>query len=155
MKKRIIKEEPKYITQNPTLPKAIICDLDGTLAFMNGRNPFDAGRCEHDVLNEPVGNLLRNYKMLGYQILLVSGREEQFKPQTLMFLEKHAIAFDVLLMRKIKDYRKDAIIKTEIYEEYIKNKFFIEFVLDDRNQVVDMWRKELGLPCFQVFYGDF
>lgn len=155
MKKRIIKEEPKYITQNPTLPKAIICDLDGTLAFMNGRNPFDAGRCEHDVLNEPVGNLLRNYKTLGYQILLVSGREEQFKPQTLLFLEKHAIAFDMLLMRKTKDYRKDASIKTDIYEEHIKDKFFIEFVLDDRNQVVDMWRKELGLPCFQVFYGDF
>jgi len=27
--------------------------------------------------------------------------------------------------------------------------------LDDRNQVVDMWRRELALPCFQVNYGDF
>lgn len=155
MKKRIIKDEPKYTLQNPDLPKAIICDLDGTLALMNGRNPFDAERCEHDTLNEPVGNLLRNYKKLGYQILLVSGREEQFKPQTLLFLEKHAIAFDALIMRKTKDFRKDAIIKTEIYNEQIKDNYFIEFVLDDRNQVVDMWRKELGLPCFQVFYGDF
>ncbi|MCO6175318.1 hypothetical protein NHF50_09715 [Flavobacterium sp. NRK F10] len=155
MKKRIVKDEPIYTNQNRTLPKAIICDLDGTLALMNGRNPFDAGRCEHDVLNEPVGNLLRNYKKLGYQILLVSGREEQFKPQTLLFLEKHAIAFDQLLMRKSKDYRKDAIIKTEVYKQYIQDNYFIEFVLDDRNQVVDMWRKELGLPCFQVFYGDF
>ncbi|MCU0350376.1 MAG: hypothetical protein MUF43_06030 [Flavobacterium sp.] len=155
MKKRIIKDEPKYNQQNPDLPKAIICDLDGTLALMNGRNPFDAARCDHDLLNEPVGNLLRNYKKLGYQIILVSGREELFKPQTLLFLEKHAIVFDALIMRKSKDYRKDAVVKTEIYNEQIKDNYFIEFVLDDRNQVVDMWRKELGLPCFQVFYGDF
>ena len=155
MKKRIIKDEPKYTLQNIDLPKAIICDLDGTLAFMNGRNPFDAARCEYDILNEPVGNLLRNYKKLGYKILLVSGREVQFKQQTIAFLEKYSIDFDELIMRKTKDYRKDAIIKTEIYNEQIKDKYYIEFVLDDRNQVVDMWRKELGLPCFQVFYGDF
>lgn len=155
MKKRIVKDEPIYTNQNRTLPKAIICDLDGTLALMNGRNPFDAGRCEQDVLNEPVGKLLQNYKKLGYQILLVSGREEQFKPQTVLFLEKHVIVFDQLLMRKSKDYRKYAVIKKEIYEQYIQDNYFIEFVLDDRNQVVDMWRKELGLPCFQVFYGDF
>ncbi len=155
MKKRMLKEEPSYIFQNNKLPKALICDLDGTLALMNGRNPFDASKCEHDVLNEPVANLLKNYKRIGHHILLVSGREEQFKTQTLLFLEKNTIAFDLLLMRQSKDYRKDAIIKTELYNKYIKNKFFIEFVLDDRNQVVDMWRKELGLPCFQVFYGDF
>lgn len=28
-------------------------------------------------------------------------------------------------------------------------------VIDDRNQVVDMWRKDLGLCCLQVDYGDF
>jgi hypothetical protein len=72
-----------------------------------------------------------------------------------LFFENYTIAFDMLIMRKTKDFRKDAIIKTEIFNEQIKDNYFIEFVLDDRNQVVDMWRKELGLPCFQVFYGDF
>jgi putative SOS response-associated peptidase YedK len=37
----------------------------------------------------------------------------------------------------------------------IRDNFNVEFVLDDRNSVVDMWRKELNLPTFQVNYGDF
>ncbi len=145
----------EYAQQNTELPKAIICDLDGTLALMNGRNPFDASKCDEDLLNEPVANVLKNYKKLGYQVLLVSGREEKFKAPTLRFLENHGIEFDDLIMRKTSDSRKDAIIKTEIYHAFIKDKYFIEFVLDDRNQVVDTWRNDLKLPCFQVYYGDF
>jgi predicted kinase len=145
----------EYAIQNSALPKAIICDLDGTLCLMNGRNPFDASTCEQDLLNEPVANVLRNYKKLGYAILLVSGREDKYKEPTLRFLEKHAIDYDDLIMRKTSDNRKDSIIKTEIYNDFIKEKFFVEFVLDDRNQVVDTWRKDLKLPCFQVYYGDF
>ncbi|KQW98807.1 hypothetical protein [Flavobacterium sp. Root420] len=154
-KNRIIKDEPAYCEQNIDLPKAIICDFDGTLALMNGRNPFDASKCDNDLLNHPVANLLKNYKTLGYKILLVSGRENVYKEATLRFLEKHEITFDELLMRRAKDYRKDSIIKTEIYNDFIKRKYFIEFVLDDRNQVVDTWRKDLKLPCFQVYYGNF
>jgi predicted kinase len=151
----IKKTDLEYTTQNPVLPKAIICDLDGTLALMNGRNPFDASRCDEDLLNNPVANVLINYKNLGYKIILLSGREDKFEAPTLRFLENHKIEFDVLLMRKTADSRKDSIIKKEIFDAEIRDKFFIEFVLDDRNQVVDMWRNELKLPCFQVYYGDF
>lgn len=155
MHEQFFKDSPEYAIQNPELLKAIICDLDGTLALMNGRNPFDASKCDQDELNEPVANVLRNYKKLGYEILLVSGREDRYKEPTLRFLEKHTIEFDDLIMRKSKDNRKDSIVKTEIYNDFIKDKYFVEFVLDDRNQVVDTWRKDLKLPCFQVYYGDF
>ncbi|MGM5631892.1 AAA family ATPase [Apibacter raozihei] len=154
---------PKILTQpanadkvqDMNLPKALICDLDGTLALMKGRNPFDAGKSNEDELNLPVGNVLKNYFKLGYKILLVSGREEKHREPTLEFLEKYEIPYDNLWMRKSDDYRKDSIVKTEIYKEYIENQYYIEFILDDRNQVVDMWRKELKLSCFQVNYGDF
>jgi hypothetical protein len=149
------KDTPIYCMQNANFPKAIICDLDGTLALMNGRNPFDASRCDADTLNEPVANLLKNYHQLGYKILLVSGREDRFLAPTLRFLERHNIPFDALHLRKARDQRKDSLIKIEIYTNHIKENYFVEFVLDDRNQVVDMWRKELKLPCFQVYYGDF
>ena len=155
MRANFTKDTPDYLIQDKSLPKAIICDLDGTLALMNGRNPFDATTCDQDLLNEPVANVLKNYKTLGYKILLVSGREEQYKEPTLRFLETHGILFDDLIMRKSKDSRKDSIIKTEIFKQFIKDKYFIEFVLDDRNQVVDTWRMDLKLPCFQVYYGDF
>lgn len=147
--------EVHYMEQDPTLPKAIICDLDGTLCLMNGRNPFDASKCDEDLVNQPVYTVVKNYQQLGYKIILLSGRVDTYKPQTLAWLEKHAVDYDMLVMRKAKDQRKDSIVKKEFFDNEIRGKFFIEFVLDDRNQVVDMWRKELGLACLQVNYGDF
>jgi len=143
------------MTQDSSLPKAIICDLDGTLALMNHRNPFDASTCDMDELNAPVANTLKVFAKEGYRILLVSGREDRFCELTTRFLEKYDIPFDQLWMRPSKDYRKDSVIKKEIYETEIRNKYFVEFVLDDRDQVVELWRKELKLPCFQVNYGSF
>jgi len=141
--------------QDENLPKAIICDLDGTLALIHGRNPYDATHCDEDKLNEPVASVLRNFHAAGYQILLVSGRNYHCRLPTADFLEKHAIPYHHLWMRPNKDLRKDAIVKREIFDTKIAGKYFIKFVLDDRDQVVAMWRKELKLPCFQVNYGNF
>jgi hypothetical protein len=58
-------------------------------------------------------------------------------------------------MRVDQDFRKDAIIKKELFMNNVHNKFFVEFILDDRKQVVDMWRNDLGLTVFQVAEGDF
>jgi predicted kinase len=153
--KRIKRKDLEYAEQDAQLPKALICDLDGTLALMNGRNPFDAANCDKDLLNEPVANVLRNYKDLGFSIILLSGREEKHREPTLRFLEQHKIGYDQLLMRETGDSRKDSIIKREIFDAEIGGKYQIEFILDDRNQVVDMWRNDLKLPCFQVYYGNF
>ncbi|PSK94331.1 putative kinase [Taibaiella chishuiensis] len=144
-----------YNEQDASLPKAILCDLDGTLALLNGRDPYNASGCDADLLNTPVANVLRNYKQFGYQVILVSGREDTYKEPTLRFLEQHAIVYDQLLMRAAGDGRKDAIIKRELFDREIAGKYYIEFILDDRNQVVQMWRDDLKLPCFQVYYGDF
>ena len=56
-------------------------------------------------------------------------------------------------MRQNKDYRKDSIIKKERYDT-IKDTHDVLWVIDDRQQVVDMWR-DLGLTVFQVAPGDF
>jgi hypothetical protein len=52
------------------------------------------------------------------------------------------------------DMRNDSIVKEEIYEEHIKPRFNVRFVLDDRDRVVKMWR-ENGLKVLQVAEGDF
>lgn len=152
--KKIDQKIPQNQTQNKDLPKAIICDLDGTLAKLNGRNPYDASRCENDLLNEGVASIVKSYYKAGYQLLLVSGRESRFREQTENWLKLHNIEYNQLIMRQTSDVRKDSIIKREIYDNHIKDNYYIEFILDDRNQVVDMWR-DLGLTCLQVDYGDF
>ncbi|MBM0652323.1 AAA family ATPase [Capnocytophaga genosp. AHN8471] len=144
-----------YATQDKNLPKAVICDLDGTLSLLNGRDPYNAATCDNDLLNEPVAAALKMAKQQGYQVILLSGREDKFREPTVRFLDKHQIGYDLLLMRTSNDFRKDNIIKRELFEGEIQGKYFVEFLLDDRNQVVDMWRKDLYLPCFQVNYGDF
>ena len=148
-----IKKEIVQLVQDPKLPHAIICDLDGTLALLNGRNPYDASTCEQDKINTPIFEILLKFKDK-YTIIFCSGREDKYMTQTFNFLQKCNNSFKYLLMRKTGDMRKDAIIKREIFDNNIRNKYYIEFILDDRNQVVDMWR-DLGLTCLQVAPGDF
>ena len=57
-------------------------------------------------------------------------------------------------MRKQHDNRADWIVKKELFVDEISNIYDVKFVLDDRQQVVDMWRS-LGLTCFQVAEGNF
>jgi len=141
--------------QDATLPRALICDLDGTLAIIGNRDVYDASKAEEDLLNQPVANILKVFAENGYIILLVSGRDERFREATVNFLTKYGIPYNQLYMRTAKDMRKDAVVKREIYDAFIANRYYIDFILDDRNQMVDMWRKQLKLPCFQVNYGDF
>jgi predicted kinase len=146
---------PHYKAQNAELPKAIICDLDGTLAVIKDRNPFDALACELDLLNEPIADLVKMYRQNNCKVVLMSGRDEAAKQPTLNWLAKHNIEFDEIYMRTVGDTRKDSIVKKELFETHVANRYFIQMVLDDRDQVVDLWRLELGLPCVQVNYGDF
>lgn len=141
--------------QDDRLPKAIICDLDGTLSILAGRSPYATSGCINDKLNIPVANILKTYFKKGYKIILFSGRNGEQYVETLKWLEMHDIPFDKFRIRNIGDTRADKIIKREMYDESVKDKFYVEFVLDDRDQVVDLWRKDLGLPCLQVNYGNF
>lgn len=145
---------------------AIICDLDGTLCLFEKqdktaahyRNPYDASTCGNDLVNQAVLKVLYSYSgydiALGREVIFVSGREDKYRMQTTEWLNKHGIFNYSLFMRKSGDFRKDSVIKQEIYETYIKPNFDIDFVLDDRDQVVKMWREQ-GLVCFQVAEGNF
>lgn len=59
-----------------------------------------------------------------------------------------------LFMRRTGDTRKDNIIKREIFNEHIRGKYNVLFVLDDRSRVVREWRA-MGLTVFQVAEGNF
>jgi len=139
-------------------PRVVICDLDGTLSLFEKedksskyyRNPYDASTCDNDMLNEAVKIVLDNFS----NVILLSGREEKYRAQTERFLDKHQVSRLKLLMRPTDDFRKDSVVKEELYNTYVKDKYYVLFVLDDRDQVVKMWRS-LGLTCFQVAEGNF
>ena len=132
---------------------AIIVDLDGTLALFGDRNPFDRDFGIDDV-NDPVRRILERFKATNAYIIITSGRKSAYREVTITWLEQNHVPYDSLIMRGDGDDRKDSIIKREFYDEFIKGQYNVLFVLDDRSQVVDMWRR-LGLTCLQVEYGDF
>lgn len=138
------------------LPTAVLCDLDGTLALIHNRSPYDASNCDvKDLPNVPVIETVMAHHRGGKYIIFCSGREDKYRPETERFIQMHCKGLPYLLfMRKTDDFRKDAIIKEEIYQNEIEGKFNVLMVLDDRNQVVEFWRSK-GLPCFQVAPGDF
>jgi hypothetical protein len=57
-------------------------------------------------------------------------------------------------MRPENDMRKDSVVKSELFWEHVAPNYNVQFVLDDRDQVVDFWRS-IGLVCWQVAPGDF
>ena len=155
-------EKVEHLVQDKKLPRAIIVDLDGTLCIHNGRSPFEYDKCDTDLVNKPVRKILSSimYKWnvggIKTNIIFLSGREDSCKEKTIKWLKEKAgidIGFQ-LYMRKTGDFRKDTVIKKEIFDHEIRDKYYIDYILDDRNQVVSMWRK-MGLTCFQVADGDF
>ena len=141
------------IVYNPNLPDAVIVDMDGTLALMNGRSPYDVSCCDLDLPNYPVLETVQKLQD-SKTIIIMSGRTDDGKEKTESWLRKYEVKYQHIYMRATGDMRKDSIIKQELYERFIRDKFNISFILDDRQQVVDMWRG-LGLTVFQVAEGDF
>ena len=155
-----LREQPEQYTPKPGLPEAIICDIDGTLAHMNGRSPYDYTKVSTDTIDEVVRGLVDNEAAKGTKILIVSGRDDTCRPDTEAWLKEHGVTYDTLLMRDSTRVREDGgkvsdvIIKREIFDKYIRDKYNVLYVLDDRNQVVNQWRA-MGLKCLQVAEGDF
>lgn len=153
MYNQYLKPQQAVYEHNKNLRTAIICDIDGTLAHMTDRSPYDWSRVYQDEVDPIIRKLLDTIKYK-YFIILTSGRDEICREETNKWLRENDVPYGMLLMRPEGDIRKDSIVKRELFEKYIRPYYNIEFVLDDRNQVVDMWRS-LGLKCLQVAEGDF
>ena len=105
--------------------------------------------------NTPIVELVNRLASTGIRIIFISGREQYLESLTRQWLAQFFdFEFDVLL-RQNGDYRKDSIIKKELYLKHVELEYQTIAVLDDRDQVVRMWRNELGKTCLQVAEGDF
>lgn len=155
IKKRKRKRIDYSLAWKKDLPNAIICDIDGTLAHMgNHRGPFDWKKVGLDDPDYPIIEAMKAWKNYGTKIILASGRDGSCREETIEWLKAADVPFDELFMRPVNDFRKDSIIKKEIFENEIKDKYNVIMVYDDRDQVVELWRS-LGLKCAQVEPGMF
>lgn len=144
------------VEQNEDFPAAIISDLDGTLAIIGNRNPYNPEKHEiaYDKIDSEVEALLKTKQKFGYKIIICSGRSSKYLKETDDWLKKNGITPDLFLMRKEGDIRKDSIVKKEMFMKHILPKYNVNLVLDDRAQIVDTWR-DMGLNVWQVRDGNF
>jgi predicted kinase len=143
------------------LPRAVMVDIDGTVACHGSRNPFDTSRYHEDTPNWDIVEAVRMEMRAGNSILFCSGRSEEFRDVTATWLEKHVMQterLDVrwwrLFMRPTSDTRNDAVVKLELFDQHIRGQFDVRRVYDDRDRVVKAWRS-IGLTVLQVSDGNF
>jgi predicted kinase len=136
-------------------PSAVLVDIDGTVAIMDGRSPYDMARVADDIPHRSVITAVRAMHAAGHQIIFCSGRSDDARTATEAWLERHVgVPYVALHMRAFDDQRKDSVVKAEIFEREIREKYHVVGVFDDRAQVVRMWRS-LGLTVFHVAEGNF
>lgn len=148
---------PEPYEMRPDLPQVVLCDIDGTVAVHGDeRGHYDYDKVSTDVPND---GIIRVVQALAenYEVIFVSGREDRCREDTEEWLWKNNLSDgeNKLLMRLTGDHRPDYIIKSELFDAHIRNKYDVLAVFDDRNQVVTQCWRAMGLPTLQVAPGDF
>jgi ribonucleotide monophosphatase NagD (HAD superfamily) len=132
--------------------QVFVFDLDGTLCKHVGRNAFQEDLVYTDQPIEPVVKVLKTLTAK-FKIVFLSGRTEGCREHTKLWIEHNlGIQKPELYMRESGDFRKDAIIKGEIYDRVLLPKYNVIGVFDDRLQVCRMLY-EKGLFVFNVNQG--
>ena len=147
---------------NVELKNCFVFDLDGTICDVRHRRQYVATKPRNwDAWNKGLVNDVPNpamkivYQALRNQyeidLIIVSGRSDDYKEQTIKWLTDNEIFYDEIYMRKYKDHRDDSVVKGEIADEILKTHNILG-VFDDRQRVVNMWI-ERGIWVFDVGQG--
>ena len=135
--------------------RAVLFDIDGTLADCEHRRAHLPnwgkffGEMHLDPVIEPIATLAEIiYNTEDYVVIIVTARPADYHEVTVNWLRDNKISFSQIYMRPRGDYREDSIVKSEILQKIIDDGYEPFLVIDDRPQVVKMWR-EFGLTCLQ------
>ncbi len=137
--------KPKIVKYDLNLPNAIICDIDGCLAQMKGRSPYEWDKVDTDEIQAHILRIVNLYAAQGITVFVLSGRDGCCYDKTYKWLKDNKVSFDYLFLRQAGDQRKDSIIKEEIYRNHIEGRYNVQLVIDDRPTVCRLWWS-LGLP---------
>lgn len=144
---------------------AHIYDIDGTLAntdvylhyIRNLKNDPNFVK-DYDAYHKATMNAEVHYDVLdmmkqsiadGYDVIIMTSRREQWRPETVYWLTKHNIPHHALFMRDNNDERGHRECKNSLYNT-ITPYWNICFAIDDNEDIVNMW-KEYGINT--IHYG--
>lgn len=148
-----VKKLPTFVEWDDNLPVCVISDIDGTLTLgPKNRSPYEWHKVGNDDVNIGTAHILDGVKVINYaKVIIFSGRDEVCRPETEDWLDRHDIEYDELYMRRTGhvdengNQVKDTVVKAEFFEKYIRGKYNVLFIMDDRPQVVRLWQDYYGL----------
>lgn len=140
---------------------AVVFDIDGVLSDAANRQHFleegtkdwDAffDACGDDTLIEEVARLLSLLDP-GLLIVLLTGRPVRVQPQTLAWLERYDLRWDLLVMRDYGDYSAARRFKQQTVEELRRRGFELVLAFEDDRRNLEMFRAE-GVPSVYIHSG--
>jgi phosphoglycolate phosphatase-like HAD superfamily hydrolase len=140
---------------------AIVFDMDGVLSdasrrqhylerpFADWESFFEA--CGDDELNDEVARLLDVLEN-DLRIVLLTARPIRVQPQTLGWLKRYGLRWDVLIMRDYGDYMASREFKRLTVDELRSYGFDLRLAFEDDARNVRMFHEE-GIPCIYIHSG--
>lgn len=143
----------------------VIFDVDGTLMNIEHRRHFvNDGNNDWKAFEDAMVNDVPNFPIMhiafdmsnddNHEVVIVSARNERHREITEKQINDCGVKFEHLFLREDDDFRPDHVFKQDVLDALIDADWWPELVFDDRNNVVDMWRRN-GIVCAQVAEGDF
>jgi hypothetical protein len=140
---------------------SVMFDLDGVLSnaasrqhFLKGPRPdwpaFFAASA-HDPLVSEVAVLLGLLSQ-DLAIVLLTARPARIRKETVEWLGRHELRWDLLVMRREGDYRPARTFKQAAVRDIRGRGFDLKLGLEDDLRNVEMFRAE-GVPCLYIHSG--
>lgn len=140
---------------------AVVFDMDGVLSDASRRQhfieyPFPDWEaffhaCGDDELIAEVARLL-DVIHHDHRIVLLTARPIRVQPQTLAWLERYGLRWDVLIMREYGDYMAARVFKQRTVGELRSRGFDLRLAFEDDRRNVHMFHGE-GVPCVYIHSG--
>jgi phosphoglycolate phosphatase-like HAD superfamily hydrolase len=145
----------------PVAGPAIVFDMDGVLSDAAGRQhyldrPFRDweaffAACGDDELIDEVARLL---DVLDHdlRIVLLTARPIRVQAQTLGWLQRYELRWDLLVMRDYGDYEASRDFKRRSVDQLRDHGFDLRLAFEDDRRNVDMFHAA-GVPCVYIHSG--
>lgn len=146
----------------PSAPdEAVVFDLDGVLSDASRRQHFIEyprrdweaffHACGDDELIDEVARLLEVLDP-SLSVVLLTARPIRVLPQTLAWLDRYGLRWDLLIMRDFGDYLAARSFKQRTVSELRSRDFELRLAFEDDPRNVAMFRAE-GVQCVYIHSG--
>jgi len=128
-------------------PKTIFCDIDGTL--LNHKGDIIKNIYEEPIILNNVIDSIKQWEKLNYKIILVTGRKECTRRETIYQLSKCGIVYDQLIMGLTNG---DRVLINDKKEKGLQNTCFaINLVRNEGFNNIDITSKNVTIPDKLLF----